>query len=84
MLLCTVHVRCIMSRPSEPTIGMILCKSKNRMVAEYALRDVQKPIGIADWQARLTESLPNDLRGSLPTPAELEAELGDDAPASQS
>ncbi len=59
----------------QPSIGIILCKSKNRVVAEYALRDVSKPIGVSAY--RLTEALPNDLRGSLPTIEELEATLGD-------
>jgi hypothetical protein len=47
----------------------------NRVVAEYALRDMVKPIGIAEWQTRLVRSLPEELRGSLPTIAELEEEL---------
>lgn len=64
----------------KPSIGLILCKSKNRIVAEYALRDVHKPIGIADWQTQLTHSIPQDLRGSLPSPEELEAELAHDEP----
>lgn len=60
----------------KPTIGLLLCKdSKNRLKIEYALRDVQKPIGVAEWQTRLVESLPKKLRGSLPTVAELEKEL---------
>jgi predicted nuclease of restriction endonuclease-like (RecB) superfamily len=60
----------------KPTIGLILCKTRNRVIAEYALRDLAKPIGVAEWQTRLVQSLPEDLRGSLPTIAELEAELG--------
>lgn len=59
----------------KPSIGLILCKSHNRVVAEYALRDVNKPIGVAEWQTRLVKSLPEHLKGSLPTIAELEAEL---------
>ncbi|MGH9799642.1 MAG: PDDEXK nuclease domain-containing protein [Blastocatellia bacterium] len=55
------------------SIGLILCKTKNRIVAEYALRDMQKPIGISEF--RLTELLPEELKGSLPTIEELEAEL---------
>jgi predicted nuclease of restriction endonuclease-like (RecB) superfamily len=59
-----------------PTIGLLLCKdAKNRLKIEYALRDVRKPIGVAQWQTRLVESLPKTLRGSLPTIAELENEL---------
>jgi len=60
-----------------PTIGLLLCKdAQNRLKVEYALRDVKKPIGVAQWQTRLVESLPKNLRGSLPTIAELERELG--------
>lgn len=66
-----------MRRPGDgPTIGLLLCKGKDRVVAEYALRDVHKPIGVADWEARLAASLPQELRGSLPTVEELERELG--------
>ena len=63
----------------QPAIGMILCKTHNRIVVEYALRDVIKPVGVAEWTTRLTTSLPGDLKGSLPTIPEIEAELqGDD------
>ena len=59
-----------------PTIGLLLCKdAKNKLKIEYALRDVKKPIGVAQWQTRLVESLPKKLSGSLPTIAELENEL---------
>ena len=59
-----------------PTIGLLLCKdAKNRVKVEYALRDVKKPIGVAEWQTRLVESLPKKLRGSLPTIADIEREL---------
>lgn len=57
----------------QPSIGIILCRTKNRFVAEYALRDVQKPIGVSDFQ--LTTALPETLKGSLPTIEELETEL---------
>jgi predicted nuclease of restriction endonuclease-like (RecB) superfamily len=57
----------------QPSIGLILCKSKSRIVVEYALRDTAKPMGIAEF--RNLEALPENLRGSLPTIAELEAEL---------
>jgi len=56
-----------------PTIGLLLCKSKNRVVAEYALRDSNKPIGIAEYQ--LVASLPVELRTSLPTIEQIEREL---------
>lgn len=59
----------------KPTIGLLLCRSKDKIVVEYALRDVRKPIGVAEWGTRIVESLPEELRGSLPTAAEIEAEL---------
>ena len=62
-----------------PSIGLILCKTKNQVVAEYALEDYSKPIGISEY--RLAESLPEMLEGSLPTVEELENELGSAAEA---
>ncbi len=59
----------------QPSIGIILCKSNNKVVAEYALRDVSKPIGVSAYT--LTEALPEGLQGNLPTIEELEATLGD-------
>lgn len=68
----------LMRHPDDkPTIGLLLCREKNRLVVEYALRDVNKPIGVADWETKIVESLPDELRGSLPTLADFEAELGD-------
>lgn len=60
-------------RDDQPSIGIILCKTQNRTIAEYALRDMQAPLGIATY--RLTEALPKELRGSLPTIEELEGTL---------
>lgn len=62
----------------NPSIGLILCKDKNRFVAEYALKDISKPVGISEY--RLIESIPEDLRGSLPTIEQIEAELSEDSP----
>jgi predicted nuclease of restriction endonuclease-like (RecB) superfamily len=59
----------------QPSIGIILCKTKNNVIVEYALRDTNKPMGVSTYQ--LTESLPKQLKGSLPTIEELEAELLD-------
>jgi predicted nuclease of restriction endonuclease-like (RecB) superfamily len=62
-----------------PTIGLLLCKSKNKVVAEYALRNVNKPLGVADYQ--LVESLPPELQTSLPSIEQIERELaGADSP----
>ena len=59
----------------QPTIGILLCRGKRKLVVEYALRDLSKPIGVADWQDRLVDELPANLRPVLPTVEELEAEL---------
>jgi len=56
-----------------PTIGLILCQSKNKVLAEYALRGIDKPIGVAEYE--LTRALPDSLRSSLPSIEEIEAEL---------
>ena len=55
------------------TIGLLLCKTKDRIKAEYALRDIQKPIGISYYE--LGQALPEDFRGSLPTIEEIENEF---------
>ncbi len=60
-------------RSDKPSIGIILCKSRNHAVAEYALRDLKKPLGVSTYQ--LMTALPDNLKGSLPTVKELEAEL---------
>jgi predicted nuclease of restriction endonuclease-like (RecB) superfamily len=57
----------------QPSIGIILCKLKNQVVAEYALRDLRKPMGISEYS--LTGSLPNQLKSNLPSVEQLEAEL---------
>ncbi|ATO63625.2 DUF1016 domain-containing protein [Mycobacterium avium subsp. hominissuis] len=62
----------------KPTIGLLLCKTKNNVVAEYALRGYSAPIGVAEWKTAITESLPAELESSLPTVEELEAELADE------
>lgn len=59
-----------------PTIGLLLCKSKNKIVAEYALRDNARPIGVAEYQ--LVESLPAELQTSLPSIEQIERELASD------
>ena len=60
----------------KPTIGLLLCKTKNRLVAEYAVSDINKPIGVADYQ--LVRALPEPLDTNLPTIEEIEAELAGD------
>ena len=60
----------------NPTIGLLLCKSQNRVVAEYALRDINQPIGVAEYQ--LINALPAQLKTSLPSIEQIELELGGD------
>src|SRR3990172_5861601 len=57
----------------RPTIGLLLCKTKNRLVAEYALSGISKPIGVAEYQ--LVRALPKPLDTNLPSIEEIEAEL---------
>ena len=57
----------------NPTIGILICKSKNDTVVEYALRDINKPLGISEYQ--LTEILPKEYKSSLPSIKEIEAKL---------
>ena len=57
----------------EPTIGILICKSKDKLIADYALSDISKPIGVSEYQ--LTKSLPDNLKPSLPSIEELEAEF---------
>ena len=59
------------------TVGLLLCKSKDRIKAEYALQDVNKPIGISDFE--LGQALPKDFRGSLPSIEEIERELDENS-----
>lgn len=63
----------IKASDDHPTIGLLLCKTKNRLVAEYALSGMQKPIGVAEYQ--LVRALPEPLDTNLPRIEEIEAEL---------
>ncbi|MHA7634088.1 PDDEXK nuclease domain-containing protein [Corallococcus sp. M7] len=58
-----------------PSIGLLLCKTKSRVIAEYALRDTNKPMGVAEY--RLVQALPVRLESSLPSIEQLESELGE-------
>ena len=64
----------IKTEEDNPSIGIILCKSKNKIIAEYSLRDMTKPIGIAEYT--VTRAIPENLKLNLPTAEELEKELG--------
>jgi len=60
----------------NPTIGILLCKNKDKLVAEYALSDINKPMGVSEY--KLTQALPDKLKSNLPSIEEIEAELGRD------
>jgi hypothetical protein len=62
----------------QPSIGLILCEEKNRVVAEYALRGMEKAIGVSGYQ--LTRALPKQLQSDLPSIAQLEKELSQTRP----
>jgi predicted nuclease of restriction endonuclease-like (RecB) superfamily len=61
------------SETDNPTIGIIMCKSKNKIDVEYSLRDFGKPIGVSDF--KITELIPNDLKSELPTVQQIENEF---------
>lgn len=64
----------LVKQPDDnPTIGILICKDKNNLEAEFALRDINKPIGISEL--KLTENLPDNLKSSLPTIEEIEEEF---------
>ena len=60
----------------NPSIGILLCKNKDKVVVEYALSDIHKPLGVSEYE--LTQSLPDDLKSSLPSIEEIEAEFGEE------
>jgi hypothetical protein len=61
--------------PKYPTIGLLLCRGKNKGVVEYALRHLNRPLGVANWETQLVDKLPKEFEGSLPTIEQFEAEL---------
>lgn len=60
----------------EPTIGLLVCKNKDNVMAQYALEGTSQPIGISEYE--LSKLIPDDFKGSLPTIEEIEAELRDE------
>ena len=61
------------SEQDNPTIGLLLCKGKDRMVAEYALQDVNKPMGISEYQ--LSNDISKELQESLPSIEDIEKRI---------
>ena len=61
------------SAQDNPSIGLILCKDKNKVVAEYALKDMTKPIGVSEY--KLMNILPEELKNTLPSVEDIEARV---------
>lgn len=59
----------------NPTIGLLICKRKNDFIAEYALQDIRKPMGVIGYETKIVEALPQKLKNKLPTVTEIEDEL---------
>ncbi len=62
----------------NPTIGILLCKDRNKVIAEYAFRGIERPMGVVEYETMLTKAIPEELKSSLPTVKEIEAELSGD------
>jgi len=70
-------VDAILKKPEDqPSIGLLLCKSKNKLVAEYALKDMSKPMGISEY--RLTSALPKELEQQFPTADDIRNRISND------
>jgi len=59
----------------NPSIGLLICKRKNDFIAEYALQDIRKPMGVIGYETKIVEALPQKLQSKLPTITEIEEEL---------
>lgn len=67
---CSVVDDVLRHPQDNPTIGLILCQTKDKILAEYTLRDIQKPLGVSEYD--LTRALPDNLKSSLPAIEEIE------------
>ena len=59
----------VKEKNENPSIGIILCKSKDRTIVEYTLRDAKRPIGVSTYQ--VLDSVPEDMKGLLPAPEQI-------------
>lgn len=73
---CSVVDDVLRHQQDNPTIGLILCQTKDRVLAEYALRNIQQPIGVSEYD--LTRALPDDLKSSLPSIEDIETAMTED------
>lgn len=66
----------IKKKPTDnPTIGLLICKTKNNVMAQYALESTNQPIGISEYQ--LSKLMPENIQSQLPTIEDIEANLSD-------
>lgn len=63
----------VKNKNDNPSVGLVLCKTKNNVLAEYTLRDLNKPMGLSEYMLR--DALPKDVQTSLPSIEKLETEL---------
>lgn len=69
----THHIQTkLIQRQGKASLGLLLCKTNKKVTVEYALRNIKNPIGVAQWETRLVESLPVNLRKTLPSTIEVE------------
>jgi predicted nuclease of restriction endonuclease-like (RecB) superfamily len=73
---CSVVDDVLRHQQDNPTIGLILCQTKDKVLAEYSLRGIEKPIGVSEYD--LTRALPDELKSSLPSIKELEDVMADE------
>lgn len=64
----------IKTKQDNPTIGLLLCKNKRGMIAEYSLRDIEKPIGVSEY--KLFKNLPKEYENILPSAEDIEKRIG--------
>jgi len=62
----------------EPTIGLLLCKNKNKVIAEYTLRNVNSPMNASEFETKIVGSLPKGFKSTLPAIEEIEREFTGD------
>lgn len=75
----------LLRHPSDnPTIGILLCKTRDKVKAEYAFRHINRPIGVTEYEVMLTKALPEELKSNLPTIKEIEEELEQDIQKTES
>lgn len=74
LLFYNLNLRCYLKKEQDnPSIGLLLCKSKNNVVAEYSLKDISKPIGVSEY--KITSSLPDDLEKQLPSVEDIQRRI---------